>query len=91
MKKYGIIALILILALSLAACGRRNNEATSTPTTTGASVIPGIDPTIMDPTIGTNIPDPSVDTSMPDFTDHTDSTDTTNDTDNTSERSRSMH
>ena len=76
MKKIALIALIAILVLSLVACGRRNNAAT-TPSTTESSPVPGIDPTIMDPTFETNIPDPSVDTRMPDFTTDMEPTDFT--------------
>lgn len=74
MKKFGVIAIALVFALSLCACGRRNEEpsttttrpttAPTTPTTTKAPTTPATMPTIE-----TNIPDPSVDTSMPDMTD----------------------
>lgn len=92
MKKFSIIILSLILATSLAACGRRDNTPTNptvTDPTRDNSMIPGVDPTIMDPTFETNIPDPSVDTSMPgattdmtlpNFTDGTDYTESTRDT-----------
>ena len=57
-----MIALILVLTLSLSACGMRdkspNNDTTILPS--------------MDPTIGTNIPDPEVDTKMPMYTDSAD-------------------
>lgn len=85
MKKLSIIALSLLLCTSLAACGRRDKtpatNATTAPTRE-TTVIPGLDPTIMDPTIHTNIPDPEVGTSMPDVMDpslpgHTNSTDPT--------------
>ncbi len=70
MKKISIIILSLALSISLAACGRRDKKpATTTAPTTETSMIPGLDPTIMDPTIHTNIPDPEVDTSMPDIID----------------------
>ena len=72
MKKFCIFALVLLMAFSLAACGRRNN---TTPTTTATT--PSTDMNIlpdMDPTLDTNIPDPNVDTSMPMYTDGTDST-----------------
>ena len=61
MKKHYIFAVILTLAISLAACGRRNE----TPNT-DMTILPGINPTI-----GTNIPDPEVDTKMPMYTDGT--------------------
>lgn len=67
MKKYSIIALTIVLAMSLAACGRRND----TPDT-GMTILPS-----MDPTIDTNIPDPEVDTKMPMYTDGTDPSDWT--------------
>lgn len=73
MKKYGIIALVFALALSLSACGRRKNQET-TPSTMAPTIIPPttiLDPTIMDPTLDTNIPDPNVDTHMTDPTDNT--------------------
>ncbi len=74
MKKISIIALSLLLCTSLAACGKRSktpSTTAATETTTETSMIPGLDPTIMDPTIHTNIPDPEVDTSMPDIIDPT--------------------
>lgn len=73
MKKYGIFALVLVLVLSLAACGRRKNQET-TPSTMAPTIISPttiLDPTIMDPTLDTNIPDPNVDTHMTDPTDNT--------------------
>ena len=65
MKKFSIFALTILMALSLAACGRRND----TPDT-NMTILPS-----MDPTIQTNIPDPDVDTKMPMYTDGTDTTD----------------
>lgn len=70
MKKYSIIALAIILTLSLAACGRRND----TPDT-GMTILPN-----MEPTIDTNIPDPDVDTKMPMYTEGTDTSDWTDST-----------
>ena len=73
MKKYGIIATVLALALSLSACGRRNNQET-TPNTMAPTIIPPttiLDPTIMDPTLDTNVPDPNVDNHSTDSTDNT--------------------
>lgn len=69
MKRFSIIALVLVLAISLAACGRRNNNETSAPST-DVTILPDINPTI-----DTNIPDPDVNTSMPMYTDGTNSTD----------------
>ena len=78
MKKISIIALMLIVTLSLAACGRRNDKET-TPTTTAPTTQATIFPST-DPIIETNIPDPSVDTSMPDISDMMDDTNSTNNT-----------
>lgn len=71
MKKLTIITLALALALTLAACRRKENgnETTATKepateTTQETTMLPDIDPTLE-----TNIPDPEVDTSMPDMTD----------------------
>ena len=71
MKKFTILALVLVLTFSLAACGRRDEMPTET--TPSATQIPTEQvtiPTIV-PTMGTNIPDPEVDTSMPDLMDPT--------------------
>ena len=65
MKKRSIIALVILLCLSLTACGRRNDK-------TDVTILP-----TMDPTIGTNVPDPSVEQSMPMYTDGTESTNNT--------------
>lgn len=59
MKKYLIFALVLCLALSLVACGRKDEEPTVT--TTEPMVEPSILPTIIEPTLETNIPDTNVD------------------------------
>ena len=59
MKKFSILALTLILALSFVACGRNNDQAGNNMT---------IMPDVM-PTLETNIPDPDVDTQMPIYTD----------------------
>jgi hypothetical protein len=66
MKKCSIIALVLLICLSLAACGRRKDD-------TDMTILPS-----MDPTIGTNIPDPEIDTKLPIYTDGTDATDWVN-------------
>ncbi|MBR5529089.1 MAG: hypothetical protein IKU57_01305 [Oscillospiraceae bacterium] len=61
MKKLCIIALAIVLTLSFAACGRRNDDTTENSTlpttvpTTESSVLPQ-----MDPTSATNIPDSDV-------------------------------
>ena len=76
MKKITITALALVMTLTLAACGRRNNNVTSAPTTKATennTIIPD-----MNPTIDTNIPDPNVDTSMPMYTNGTEDTTGTN-------------
>ena len=75
MKKGIIFAVLLVMTVSLSACGRGNSNATSAPT-----IKPTTDMTILPdtmPTIGTNIPDPDVDTSMPMYTDGTGGTDST--------------
>lgn len=74
MKRISILTLVFVLTLCLAACGRSNDNPSSTPTTnmptTGMTILP-------DPTIGTNIPDPDVDTTMPVYTEGTGSSDAT--------------
>lgn len=79
MKKISIIALMLVLSLSLAACfGRKEPETTPTTTapTTNVTIMPSTDPIIE-----TNIPDPSVDTSMPDMSEMMDDITSTDETD----------
>lgn len=69
MKKYGVIALVLVLTMSLCACGRKDDTATTVPTettsrpTTQPTAAPTTETTIpmLDPTVDTNIPDPTVD------------------------------
>ena len=66
MKKFTILALILVLAFSLCACRMGGKEEPTTIPTTAPQVttMPDptiIDPTILDPTIETNIPDTNVD------------------------------
>lgn len=72
MKKYTMIALVLIVALSLCACRMGSDQETipndnttteprATDPTTPATDPTIIDPTIIDPTIAPNVPDPSVD------------------------------
>ena len=65
MKKYSLIAIGILLALNLTACGRRNQMPDPTMT-----ILPS-----MDPTLDTNIPDPEIDTKMPIYTDGTDPSD----------------
>ncbi len=71
MKKLCMIALVIVV-LTLAACGNRNKDNTE-PTVNSTDTMPAdtdptlIDPTIMDPLPETNIPDPHVDTSMPEM------------------------
>lgn len=72
MKRFAFFALVLVLALSLCACGRRNDTPVNTMPSTDMSIIPD-----MDPTLDTNIPDPNVDTEMPLYTDNTNSTENT--------------
>lgn len=80
MKKIAIFALVLVLALGLCACGRRNDTPVNTMPSTDMSIIPD-----MDATLDTNIPDPNVDTEMPLYTDNTNSTE--NMTGNTNQNS----
>lgn len=74
MKKFSVIALVLVLTISLAACGRRANRPTeATRDTTPITV-----PTVPDMTMpSTNIPDPTVDSNSTTGTDGTRSTETT--------------
>lgn len=76
MKKIAIILLVLLIALSICACGRSDRDETSIPTepSNPINILPS-----MDPTIDTNIPDPDVNSTMPMYTDATDSTDDTGD------------
>ena len=73
MKKISIYMLTLIMAVTLCACGRKDNQA---PSTIMPSTDMGILPDTM-PTLDTNIPDPSVDTEMPIYTEGTDTTGST--------------
>ena len=72
MKKLSIIALILVLVLALAACGKKNDtgDQNTTVPTTGSSVLPE-----MDPTMDTNIPDDNINGNSTDTTGTTDTTD----------------
>ncbi|MBR4864315.1 MAG: hypothetical protein IKU07_07055 [Oscillospiraceae bacterium] len=83
MKKILIFTVAIILCFSLAACGRRDKAPVTTEPRATTSPLPGMDPTILDPTFETNIPDPGVnstmpsiipDMSIPDFTDGSDPT-----------------
>ena len=70
MKKISIAVLAAILVLSMAACGRKqDNTPTTKPTTqpTEMTILPNIDPTL-----DTNIPDPNINTEIPTYTDGTD-------------------
>ena len=68
MKKISMIAITVVMALSLVACGRNKDKNESKPTDDTKITTPTVlDPTILDPTLDTNIPDPSVDTSMPEL------------------------
>ena len=79
MKKISIFALLIVLMLALAACGKKDEMPNITVPTTGNSVLPE-----MDPTMDTNIPDDSVTGNSTDTTnttegivDPSDSVDTT--------------
>lgn len=70
MKKISIAVLAAILVLSMAACGRKqDNTPTTKPTTqpTEMTILPNIDPTL-----DTNIPDPDINTEIPTYTDGAD-------------------
>lgn len=73
MKKFSIFALVLVLALAMAACGKKDDTGSQNTTvpTTGNSILPE-----MDPTMDTNIPDDNVNGNS------TDTTGTTNTTEN---------
>ena len=73
MKKLSIFALVLVLALAMAACGKKDDTGSQNTTvpTTGNSILPE-----MDPTMDTNIPDDNVNGNS------TDTTGTTNTTEN---------
>lgn len=74
MKKFAIITLIIILSLSICACGRNGRKEPPVTTTPGTTmdILPD-----MDPTIGTNIPDPDVNSTMPMYTEGTGNANTT--------------
>lgn len=61
MKKIGLIALTILLALSVCACSRKDTTAPTTPqeATQKPTVAPTTAPAT-DPTLDTNIPDPTV-------------------------------
>lgn len=73
MKNFGIILTVIVLTLSLCACGRRDDTPTETTPATAEPTAAATIPTI-DPTMGTNIPDPSVDSTMPDMIDPSENT-----------------
>lgn len=67
MKKLIIVFVVVVLIISLNACGRRQDATPTTNSTTQPTTIPFIDPTL-----DTNIPDPNINTEMPTYTDGTD-------------------
>ena len=71
MRKITTWVLVLVLAFSLTACGRRNETPTETPTSNTPVPTDEVTLPTIDPTMGTNIPDSEVDTSMPDLMDPT--------------------
>ncbi len=94
MKKFGMLALTVILVLSLCACGRRDNRNPTTepttiaPTTTPATTAPATTApaTTEAPTVMPDIPD--METNIPDPTVNDNSTDGTTDTTQENARSR---
>lgn len=70
MRKISIMLVALFVAVSFAACGRKDN--TNTTDKNDMTILP----TDM-PTIETNIPDPDINTEMPMYTEGTGITDTT--------------
>ena len=83
MKKLIIAMLALVMCVSLAACGRRNQDTETTQPTTPPSnempTTPNPDPlpenNIPDQMPEANIPDPDVDTQMPIYDDGNNTTD----------------
>ncbi|MBR4109993.1 MAG: hypothetical protein IKK41_06770 [Oscillospiraceae bacterium] len=65
MKKFASIALVLVLSLSLCACGRKDSQTTPTTAPTTATTVP--------PTTFTTVPStsPTMDTILPDLPDPT--------------------
>ncbi len=58
MRKLFLFCFVIALCFTLIACGKNDTGAATEVPTTESATIPGLDPTIMDPTIETNIPDP---------------------------------
>ena len=56
MKKLCFLVLGIILCFSLFACRKMDKNKNETTLPTETTTIPGMDPTILDPTIETNIP-----------------------------------
>ena len=71
MKTIISLITVLIIALSLSACGCSNSTSSDT-TDPGTTILPSILPTL-----DTNIPDPEIDTQLPMYTEGTDPTQTT--------------
>lgn len=64
MKKLCVALTLIILAMSVCACGRETQQPAATiPSATTPATTPSEDMTLptIDPTMGTNIPDPEVD------------------------------
>lgn len=82
MKKIIIFSLALVMAITMVACGRRNEETENTPaqddvTNNSENIVPDVIPDM-----DQNIPDPDIDSSMPepsiDMDDNTDGTNNQN-------------
>ena len=75
MKEISVIALVIVLTLSLGACGRKKQEPTQTTRDTAPMTVPTM-PDMTTPT--SNIPDPTVDSNSTMSTDGTGDTAATN-------------
>ena len=67
MRKLITAFVVVVLIISLAACGRRQDATPTTNSTAQPTTIP-----FNDPTLDTNIPDPHINTEVPTYTDGSD-------------------